>query len=254
MADLNVRRAVPKDRDAIFDICRRTYPGGDYNEDAFTSWVSEGSLYVAEYGGGIIGMIAMSVRDGTAWLQGARVDPRMQGRGFGTQMYKCAEQAAAGMGASTIGAFAEPDSPGSRMLENLGYHMTGHVDAYVAGCGGMPADWPLEIAGTAGSLGMHGYYMDSWVPARLEESDELLSCGNTITRLSRSRYCTGTTLSIIKADRQGFGDLVRGLPCTGRPHNRWWNHLEVLACDMDMEPPKGVCHMGRYGMFSRLLS
>ena len=232
-------------------MCRGIHPGGDYNEDAFGSWVREGSLHVAEAGGRAAGMIAVSVRGRAGWLQGARVDPALQGRGLGGRMYRLAERAAASLGARSCGALAEPGGAGEAVLAGMGYAASREVRAYVAGDGRIPADWgAFGEPRPAGRL--RGAYLDSWEPRGLRGADAVIACGGAVLRASRSRHCPGASLEVIRAGPGGLARVARAAAAgaRGRPARRWWRRLVVLS-PYGLPAARGLREVGRYRLMSR---
>ncbi len=87
MTKLRVRIATFNDIDGIASISRKTWDGDDYLEEKAPGWIRDGSLYVGELNGKVVGTFRFSpMPDGVLWLEGLRVHNDYQGRGYGRQL------------------------------------------------------------------------------------------------------------------------------------------------------------------------
>ena len=79
-----IREARPKDKPFIEEIAKLTWEGEDYLARVFDSWVKDGNFYVIELEGKAIGTAKLTILpDKVGWLEGLRVHPNYQKRGFG---------------------------------------------------------------------------------------------------------------------------------------------------------------------------
>jgi GNAT superfamily N-acetyltransferase len=88
-ASLVIRPARAGDRDDMLRITRRVWDGTDYVPFRWQRWLndSSGFLCVAVWNGRVVGLQHTSVQpDGTAWMEGIRVDETMRSRGVGAAM------------------------------------------------------------------------------------------------------------------------------------------------------------------------
>lgn len=93
---LTVRPARPGDKPALMAIARRVWDGDDYLPVFFDRWVKQGDFWVGvlhpRRGSGrgrsrVIGCgKATHFGRGEWWLEGLRIEPDLQGRGFGTRL------------------------------------------------------------------------------------------------------------------------------------------------------------------------
>lgn len=84
MSGLVIRPASRSDLQALEAISEATWDGDDYLSGVAPRWVEEGGFFVGEYEGRIVGCAKLSVMPGgVAWLEGLRVHPEAQGRGWG---------------------------------------------------------------------------------------------------------------------------------------------------------------------------
>jgi ribosomal protein S18 acetylase RimI-like enzyme len=85
LSSLRLRDARPKDRDAVLEFCRNTWPGyGDFVPRAWGSWIRQrrGRFIVAEIGSVPVGIAKITdFGGGEMWLEGLRVNPAYRGRG-----------------------------------------------------------------------------------------------------------------------------------------------------------------------------
>ncbi len=91
LAQLVCRPALPQDTSAILELTRQIWNGHDYIPFVWQDWLadSEGFLTVAEYGQHIVGMGKLTRLDqGEWWLEGLRVHPAFEGRGFATHIHR----------------------------------------------------------------------------------------------------------------------------------------------------------------------
>jgi RimJ/RimL family protein N-acetyltransferase len=83
---IRVRRAVPDDTPAMLSITRNVWEGNDYVPYAWKRWLhqTDGGLFVAELDGRVVGLQNIAIQpDGSAWLEGIRVDERIRSQGVG---------------------------------------------------------------------------------------------------------------------------------------------------------------------------
>ncbi|ASA77949.1 GNAT family N-acetyltransferase [Thermococcus sp. 5-4] len=83
-----IREARPEDKSFIEEIARLTWGGEDYLARVFDEWLKDGGFYVLELDGKVIGTAKMTLLPGkVGWLEGLRVHPNYQGRGYGRKLH-----------------------------------------------------------------------------------------------------------------------------------------------------------------------
>lgn len=93
MTAVKVRRAEIKDIGRIASISRSTWEGSDYLEGRSAEWIDDGSLFVGEHLGEVVGTFRISrMPDGVLWLEALRVHGDLRGRGFGRSLADAAFQ------------------------------------------------------------------------------------------------------------------------------------------------------------------
>ena len=81
---LVIRPAGPADMEAIEEISSLTWEGHDYIHEVAGDWMKSSGFIVAEQDGRVIGTGRMTpMPGGVLWLEGLRVHPAYQGRGYG---------------------------------------------------------------------------------------------------------------------------------------------------------------------------
>ena len=82
--EVSIRRATPRDKRAVSEICRHIWGGSDYVPGVFDQWVRDrrGGLWLAIVGGRSVGVAKLTLLgDHEAWLHALRVHPRYRRRG-----------------------------------------------------------------------------------------------------------------------------------------------------------------------------
>lgn len=83
-----IRLARLKDKPFIEEIAKLTWEGEDYLARVFESWLKDGNFYVLELEGKVIGTAKLTILpDKVGWLEGLRVHPNYQKRGFGRVLH-----------------------------------------------------------------------------------------------------------------------------------------------------------------------
>lgn len=87
---LSCRPALPKDEADVQSLTARIWGGRDYVPHVWQEWLAEtsGFLAAAEYGGRVVGLYRLGYcGEGEWWLQGLRVHPDYEGRGFAGRLH-----------------------------------------------------------------------------------------------------------------------------------------------------------------------
>jgi GNAT superfamily N-acetyltransferase len=84
------RPALPKDTPDVHELTRRIWNGHDYVPEVWADWLADpdGCLAVAEWGGRVVGLFKLSLLGPEeGWLEGLRVHPELEGRGFASRLF-----------------------------------------------------------------------------------------------------------------------------------------------------------------------
>lgn len=82
-----MRKAAFEDHEAIAEISRGTWDGNDYLEERAAEWTADGTLYVGELEGSVLGTFRISPMPcEVLWLEGLRIQAGFRGRGLGRQL------------------------------------------------------------------------------------------------------------------------------------------------------------------------
>lgn len=84
------RPALPMDAAGVMDVVRNIWNGHDYIPYVWNDWLADphGLMAVAELGGRIVGLgKATRLGAGDWWLEGMRVHPECEGRGFARHIF-----------------------------------------------------------------------------------------------------------------------------------------------------------------------
>src|SRR5947209_19267182 len=91
MESLALRAARADDRAGMLRITNGVWGGTDYVPYRWQDWLGDvsGYLCVATLNGRVVGLQHTAIQsDGSAWLEGIRVDDTMRGRGIGAAMLR----------------------------------------------------------------------------------------------------------------------------------------------------------------------
>jgi GNAT superfamily N-acetyltransferase len=84
-----IRPALPRDKADVFEFTKFIWDGYDYVGHIFPEWLADpqGQLIAAEYAGRCVGTGKVTrLAPGEWWLEGFRVDPKMQGLKIGSRI------------------------------------------------------------------------------------------------------------------------------------------------------------------------
>ncbi len=83
-----VREARAEDKPFIEEIAKLTWEGEDYLARVFETWLKDGNFYVLELEGKVVGTAKLTLLPNkVGWLEGLRVHPSYQKRGFGRVLH-----------------------------------------------------------------------------------------------------------------------------------------------------------------------
>lgn len=84
------RPALPKDTPDVIELTRTIWEGEDYVPSVWPTWLADpcGLLAVGEYGPRVVGLVKLTcLGQGEWWLEGLRVHPAYEGRGFASHLH-----------------------------------------------------------------------------------------------------------------------------------------------------------------------
>lgn len=124
--DIRLRRATPRDKGAVEEICGK----GDYVPDIFDHWVPDrrGGLWVATIRDRAIGLAKLTLLgDHEAWLHGLRVHPRYRRRGVARALLSHRLERARLLGARVARLDTHDDNTAvRRLMRRFGFRIIGH--------------------------------------------------------------------------------------------------------------------------------
>ena len=85
MCTIVIRNAVDSDKSVILNFCQNTFSWGDYIQDVWSSWLSEGSLFIVEkkYPVGITHAVFSKNQ---VWIEGIRINPDFRRQGLAKKL------------------------------------------------------------------------------------------------------------------------------------------------------------------------
>src|SRR5689334_19662762 len=136
MPDLEVRPALPEDREAVLAFCQQTWEWGDYIEYVWDEWLNnpQGKLFVATKDGRPVAVSNMRMLNKTeAWFEGMRVDPTFRQHGIASALFDAQLTEARHRGATTARLITEStNSDAIRLLERSSMNRIGAYAMYRA--------------------------------------------------------------------------------------------------------------------------
>jgi RimJ/RimL family protein N-acetyltransferase len=131
-----IRQAAPGDKEQILAISAQIWDGDDYLPRVVDQWLVEetGEFSVALLGDRVVGFSKLSeIVPGYGWLQGARVDVTIQGRGIGRALTQHHIELAGKLGIATLAMATDSDNTASRTLaERMGFFLAGEYFRFQA--------------------------------------------------------------------------------------------------------------------------
>ena len=136
MPDLEVRPALPEDREAVLAFCQQTWEWGDYVEHVWDEWLNnpQGKLFVAIKDGRPVGVTNIRMLNATeAWFEGMRVDPAFRQHGIASALFNAQLAEAKQRGATTIRLITKSTNIASiHLLERSAMNRVGGYAMYRA--------------------------------------------------------------------------------------------------------------------------
>ncbi len=116
-----IREAISSDKRHILEFCQNTFSWGDYIEDVWDYWISEGILLVYVKNNPIGISHAVFLKD-HVWIEGIRIDPDFRRQGIASKLVQQIETMALKNEIhASLMLIDSQNTPSLRMSENLGY-------------------------------------------------------------------------------------------------------------------------------------
>ena len=118
-----IREATSSDKMEILEFCKNTFSWGDYIEDVWDYWISEGNLLVVEKKTPI-GICHAYFSKNQVWIEGIRINPNHRKQGFASSLVKQVELMAINKKILlSLMLIAEQNTSSLAMAKNLGYNI-----------------------------------------------------------------------------------------------------------------------------------
>ena len=82
-----IRDAINSDKFPVFGFCKNTFSWGDYIQDVWDSWLSEGNLFIIETQSPV-GMCHAFFSKNQVWVEGIRINSNFRKQGFASALIK----------------------------------------------------------------------------------------------------------------------------------------------------------------------
>jgi len=116
-----IREAISSDKHHILEFCQNTFSWGDYIEDVWDYWISEGILLVYVKNNPIGISHAVFLKD-HVWIEGIRIDPDFRRQGIASKLVQHIEtRALKNEIHASLMLIDTQNTPSLSMSENLGY-------------------------------------------------------------------------------------------------------------------------------------
>lgn len=90
MCAIVIRNAVDSDKPMILNFCQDTFSWGDYIQDIWNYWLSEGDLLIIEKEFPV-GVIHALLSNNQVWIEGIRINPNFRRQGLATKLVQYVE-------------------------------------------------------------------------------------------------------------------------------------------------------------------
>ena len=116
-----IRDAKISDKSSILKFCKNTFSWGDYVEQVWNFWISEGNLFLFEKQFPV-GLCHAFFSDDQVWIEGIRVDPNFRKQKIASSLVQHAESLAKQRGISLSYMLIDTENNSSLLMANsLGY-------------------------------------------------------------------------------------------------------------------------------------
>lgn len=123
---MRVLEASNLDKNKVLDFCKNTFSWGDYVDQIWDYWISEGNLLVIHEEGLPVAMCHASLDsdNGNMWIEGIRVNPEFRRQGYAKNLIQNCEKLSKEKNCNTIQMLIETNNSNSlRLSKTQGYHI-----------------------------------------------------------------------------------------------------------------------------------
>jgi len=118
-----IRNANQSDKIQVLNFCKNSFSWGDYIQDVWDSWLSEGNLLVIQ-NPNPVGICHAFFSKTQLWIEGIRVDPNYRRQGFASELVKYVESIAKEKQILfSLMLIETNNSPSLLMAKNLNYQI-----------------------------------------------------------------------------------------------------------------------------------
>ena len=132
-----VREARASDRRPLMEFVARTWGGHDYIPSVWDEWLHDktGTIFVVEVDGKQVGMNRVRfLRDGTGWLEGARIRPDFRGKGLASLLGKKSMEYASKFGITRFRLTSGSRNKAAHsQVSKMGFKEVGRFSVFKAG-------------------------------------------------------------------------------------------------------------------------
>ncbi|MCH2406054.1 MAG: GNAT family N-acetyltransferase [Nitrosopumilus sp.] len=121
---MNLRKALISDEESVLAFCKNTFFWGDYIDQVWNSWISEGDLYVIDDNGYPVALCHATTFDDAnmVWIEGIRVKESYRRKGFANKLITESEFMAKNKNCTKSKMLIEYSNMSSiGLVESLGY-------------------------------------------------------------------------------------------------------------------------------------
>jgi GNAT superfamily N-acetyltransferase len=91
---LRIRKTIKSDKKPVLDFCQSPYSGIDYITNVWNFWLKDGIFLAMEHRSKPIGVCHASFSKNQVWVEGLRINPKFQQKGYGSSLVLKIEQIA----------------------------------------------------------------------------------------------------------------------------------------------------------------
>ena len=221
-----IRPAVFHDKKAIFELCDKIYPAGDYIRDVWDAWFQDNTISILD-NDEIIGMYNAINYKSQGWIEGIRVDPSQETK-YGSMLINDAEAMLTQQGSKVIRMFIDTKNlPSLKLARKNGYKIASTYYWYGI------SNYEKTPYKRINPYVLDGYYVDSW--RAYELNTDIIFLDSAAFTMKTSRHFPNTTLLTILEmhNPDGFATCINEIVS--------WKGEQI--CGFDATRPKSGIHI-----------
>ena len=208
-----IRNATALDKTLVLKFCRNTFSWGDYIDQVWNFWLSEGSLLLFERESSPAGICHALYTSDQVWIEGIRVDPNFQRQKIASELIRYAESIGRKKSIPSSHMLIDTENTPSLLLtSSLGYGVFQTWNFYSLKSG-TNSNYDIHFEKSLDRQ-LYSHYVKSW--RWLPIDDSVLSVFYKKNQIVKSCIDGNTSIAIL-ADSEHFDDTLIVTLFSGSP-------------------------------------